>query len=52
MDKKIIGFLALAGGLAVLAGLYIASLRRYPLELIGGIVAVIGGLLGLFDKYG
>ena len=50
MDKKFISFLALVGGAGVIAGEYVRSLGKYPLVLIGAIVAIIAGLLGLFDK--
>jgi energy-converting hydrogenase Eha subunit C len=50
MDKKIVAFLALIGGVAVLLGTFTNVLGRYPLELIGGIAALVAGLLGLFDK--
>ncbi len=45
---KIVGFLALAGGLGVLAGMYTNFLGNMQLTLIGGIVAVVAGLLGVF----
>ena len=45
---KIVGFLSLAGWLGVLAGMYTKFLGTLPLILIGGIVAVVAGLLGVF----
>ena len=50
MDKKVVGFIALAGGLGVLLGMYTNFLGKFPLVLIGAIVAVLAGLIGLFDK--
>lgn len=50
MDKKVIGFLALVGGAGVLLGMYTNFLGNLPLVLIGGALAVIAGLLGIFDK--
>lgn len=50
MDKKFVGFLALAGGLAVFAEIFL-NLSKFPLDIIGAAVAVIAGLLGLFAKY-
>jgi len=51
MDKKFVGFLALAGGILTLLGNFIPSISKYPLILIGGIIALIAGLLGLFARY-
>jgi len=51
VDVKIVGFLSLAGGAGVLLGMYTRVLGNLPLTLIGGILAVIAGLLGLFKGY-
>ncbi len=51
MDKKIVGFLALLGGVATLLGNFIPSISKYPLVLIGGIVATVAGILALASKY-
>jgi hypothetical protein len=46
------GFLALIGGAAVLVGHFVESLgSEYYLVLIGGIVAVVGGILSLRRRY-
>lgn len=50
MDKKFVGFLALAGGIAVFAEIFF-HVSRFPLDIIGASVAVLAGLLGLFAKY-
>jgi len=48
---KLTGFLSLVAGVVVLAGNYIASLGKYNLVLIGGIVAIIAGLISLLKRY-
>lgn len=50
MNKKVVGFLALGGGVLVLLGYFRLLGSNLPLELIGGIVALLAGLVGLFDK--
>jgi hypothetical protein len=48
---KLAGFLSLVAGILVLAGNFSASLGEYKLVLIGGIVAVLAGLMSLLKKY-
>jgi hypothetical protein len=50
MDKRFVGFLALAGGLAVFAEIFL-HVSKFPLDIIGAGIAVVAGLLGLFAKY-
>jgi hypothetical protein len=46
-SSKIVGFLSLGAGAAVLLGSYTNFLGNRPLVLIGGVVAVVAGFLGL-----
>jgi hypothetical protein len=48
VDVKLVGLLSLAGGVGVLLGTYTRVLGNLPLVLIGGALAVVAGLLGLF----
>lgn len=43
---KLVSLLALAAGVAVLLEIFL-GLSRFPLDIIGGAVAVVAGLLGL-----
>ena len=47
MAGKIVGFLSLGAGAAVLLGSYTNFLGNRPLVLIGGIVAIVAGFLGM-----
>ena len=50
VSAKLVGFLSLAAGIGVLAEIFL-NLSRFPLDIIGGVVAVVAGILGIYKGY-